>query len=461
MMIVDDNLEGHKNFTRKNPCGNEKLDIPVDKGSGGDQKMGIIKRVCAREVFNTKGLPTVEVDVLLDDGSLGRNAAAGGTSRGMSEAFDLRDGDKSYFNGKGVKKAIFNVNTKIADRLRGTDATDQEGIDRLLIELDGTENKSTLGGNAMIATSIANAKAAAKSLGIELFEHLGGGRETPIFMVNAMVGGPAYVGVRGTCDFQEYKLIALNVRSYKEGYMTALGMYKRLCEIMAKKRGFGVPKLGARTPIANFDSNDEAYATLTKLIEDEGYVPRKDFGIYTDLATSQLYKDGMYHLEADDKVLTRGEMIDKLEEICDNYPVISMEDCLFEDDWEGWKILTKQLGDKVQLVGDDLFVTNPKRLKKGIEMDVANAVVIKPNQVGTLTETMETIRMAKAAGYGTVISVRSGELWDPYIVHLCVGQNLGQGKIGRRGSLNEILRIEECLGDELVYKGRSILSKFL
>jgi enolase len=423
--------------------------------------MGRIKTVYAREVFNTKGLPTVEVDVRLDDGSLGRNAAAGGTSRGLSEAFDLRDGDKSYFNGMGVQKAVLNVNTKIAERLRGRDATDQEGIDRLLIELDGTEDKSILGGNAIIATSIANAKAAAQSRGVELFEHLGGGGETPIFMVNVMVGGPAYVGVPGTCDFQEYKLIALNVKSYREGYLATLSMYKRLSEIMAKKRGVGVPKLGARTPIATFDSNEEAYAALTKLIEDAGYVPRTDFGIYTDLATSQLYTDGMYRLEADDKVLTRGEMIDKLEEMCDNYPVISMEDCLFEDDWEGWKILTKQLGNKVQLVGDDLFVTNPKRLQKGIEMGVANAVVIKPNQVGTLTETMETIRMAKAAGYGTVISSRSGELWDPYLVHLCVGQNLGQGKIGGRSSLNELLRIEDCLGDGVVYKGRSLLSKFL
>lgn len=423
--------------------------------------MGCIKTVCAREVFNTKGLPTVEVDVLLDDGSLGRNAAAEGTSRGMSEAFDLRDGDKSYFNGMGVRKAVLNVNTKIAERLRGRDATDQKGIDRLLIELDGTEDKSRLGGNAIIATSIANAKAAAQSRGVELFEHLGRGGETPIFMVNVMVGGPAYVGVPGTCDFQEYKLIALNVKSYREGYLATLGMYKRLSERMAKKRGVGVPKLGARTPIATFDSNEEAYAVLTTLIEDAGYVPRTDFGLYTDLAASQLYTDGMYHLEADDKVLTRGEMIDKLKEMCDNYPVISMEDCLFEDDWEGWKILTKQLGHKVQLVGDDLFVTNPKRLQKGIDMGVANAVVIKPNQVGTLTETVETIRMAKAAGYGTVISSRSGELWDPYLVHLCVGQNLGQGKIGGRSSLNELLRIEDYLGDTAVYRGRSLLSKFL
>ena len=422
-----------------------------------------IRSVHAREVFDTKGLPTVEVDVLLGDGSLGRAAAPGGTSRGTSEAFDLRDGDKSYFDGMGVSKAIQNVNTEIADKLRGTDATDQERIDNLLIELDGTENKSRVGGNALIATSLANAKAAAKSRGVELFEHLGGGREIPISLVNVMFGGPAYVGVPGTADFQEYKLIALNAESHKEGYLKISRIYQRLCEFMVEKQGFGIPKLAqlAGTLSARFDSNDEAFATLTKLIEDEGYVPRKDFGIYIDLAATQLYKDGMYHLKADNAVLSREEWIGRLEEMCDNYPIISMEDCLFEDDWEGWVNLTKRLGNKVQLVGDDLFTTNPKRLKKGVEMGAANAIVIKPNQVGTLTETMETIRMAKAAGYGTVISVRSGELWDPYIVHLCVGQNLGQGKIGGRGSLNEILRIEECLGDELVYKGRSILSKFL
>jgi enolase len=423
--------------------------------------MSRITKVSAREVFNTKGLPTVEVDVLLADGSVGRNAAAGGTSRGLSEAFDLRDGDASYFNGLGVNQAIGHVNTTIADGLRGLDAADQDGIDRRLIELDGTGNKSRLGGNAVIATSIASAKAAAQSLGIELFEYLGGGREMPLYNVNVMYGGPVYVGVRGTCDFQEYKLIALNVPSYREGYLAARGLYKRLCELMAKKGGFGVPKLGASTPLATFDSNDEAFATLTQLIEAEGYVPRKDFGLYIDLAASHLYKDGMYHLDADHAVLTRGEMIDKLVAMCDNYPIVSMEDCLFEDDWAGWQLLTKQLGRKVQLVGDDLFVTNPQRLKTGIKMGVANAVVIKPNQVGTLTETLDTIRLAKVAGYGTVISRRSGELWDPYLVHLCVGQNLGQGKLGTWESLNELLRIEDCLGGEGVYKGRSILSPFL
>lgn len=428
---------------------------------------GIIKSIHAREIFDLKGLPTVEVDVLLDDGSLGRAAAPGGTSRGINEAFDLRDADKSYFNGMGVSKAISNVNTEIADTLKGKDSTDQERIDNLLIELDGTENKSRLGGNAIVATSIANAKAAAKSRGIELFEVLGGGREIPVSQVLVMVGGPAYVGAQGIADFQEYVLIALNAASYQEGYAKTLPIYERLCEVMEKKQGFGMPRLAylRGTLAAKFDSNEEAFATLTKLIEDAGYVPGRDFGIYTDLAASQLYQDGMYHLKSDNAVLTRDEWISKLEEMCDNYPIISMEDCLFEDDWEGWLELTKRLGNKVQLVGDDLFVTNSKRLKKGIEMGVANAIVIKPNQVGTLTETIETIKIAKAAGYGTVISGRSGELWDPYIAHLCVGQNLGQGKIGRcppRGqNLNELMRIEDYLGGKARYKGKSALSRFL
>ncbi len=434
--------------------------LKADNGDGG-ATVSRIAKVSAREVFNAEGLPTVEVDVLLEDGSLGRNAAAGGTSRGQSEAFDLRDGDAAYYNGLGVTRAIANVNTTIADGVRGMDATDQVGIDQRLIELDGTANKSHLGGNAIIATSIAVAKAAAQSVGLELYEHLGGGNEIPLFNVNMMYGGPAYVGVRGTCDFQEYKLIPFHVQSYREGYLATVGMYHRLRECLAHKGGFGVPRLGASTPIAAFESNDAALAALTQLIEAEGYVPRKEFGIYIDLATSQLYRGGRYHLDADHAVLTRGEMIDRLAALCDTYPIISMEDCLFEEDWEGWQLLTRRLGQKVQLVGDDLFVTNPQRLQTGIKRGVANAIVIKPNQVGTLTETLETIRLAKAAGYSTVISRRSGELWDPYLLHLCVGQNLGQGKLGGRESLNELLRIEDSLGGKAVYRGRYVFSRFL
>lgn len=424
---------------------------------------GIIRVVHAREVFDEKGLPTVEVDVLLDDGSIGRAAAPGGTSRGASEAFDLRDGDKSYFNGMGVVKAIRNVNTKIDGGLKGKDALDQEGIDKLLIELDGTENKSRLGGNAIVATSMANAKAAAKSRGVELFEHLGEGKELPIPLIHVMYGGPAYIDMAGTCDFQEYALYALNAKNYREGFLATLRIYKRLCDIVVKNRGFGMPRLAhlAGKITATFDSNDAALSTLTEVIEDEGYVPREDFGIYLDIASTQLYKGGMYHLQRDGTVFSRGEMIDWLSKMCDKYPIISMEDCLYEDDWEGWEILTKRLGSKVQLVGDDLFVTNPRRLERGIKTGVANATVIKPNQVGTLTETIETIRIARNAGYRMIISGRSGQLQDPLLVHLCVGQNLGQGKLVKCPvgglNLNELTRIEDCLGDNVVYNDKSLL----
>jgi enolase len=426
-----------------------------------------IRNIHAREIYNAKGIPTVEVDMLLEDGSLGRAAAPGGTSRGSSEPVDLRDGDTAYFNGMGVNKAIGNVNAVIAETLKGMDATDQEAIDKALIELDGTKDRSKLGSNAIIATSIANAKAAALSKGVQLFEHLGGGKEIPVSLANLMHGGPAYVGVAGTADFQEYKLYALSAESSKDGYLKTSRMFERLGEFMIKKQGHARPKLAqlAGALSASFDSNDEAFATITEIIEDEGYVPRKDFGIYIDMASTQLYEDGKYQIAADNQVLSREKWIDRLVEWCEKYPIISIEDGLFEDDWEGWVELTKRLGDKVQLVGDDLFTTNPERLRKGIEMGAANAVVIKPNQVGTLTETFETVKIAKAAGYGTVVSGRSGEVGDPYIAHLCVGQSLGQGKMVNcptGGShLTELVRIQDHLGEEANYVGKSILARFL
>lgn len=426
-----------------------------------------IEKVRARQILDLKGLPTVEVDIVLEDGSMGRAAAPGGTSRGGSEAFDLRDGDESNFGGKGVNKAIRNVNTEIAARIIGEDAADQERIDHLLIELDGTEDKSRLGGNAIIATSLANAKAAARSLGVELFQQLGGGEELPMSQANVMFGGPAYMGVPGTADFQEYKVMALIASDYMDGFMKILRIYGKLQELMTKRHGSATPNLpqlaGALT--AKFDSNEDAFAVLTRLIEDEGYEPRRDFGFYIDCAASQLHTGGKYHLKADGQVLTREEWISRLEYFCDNYPIISMEDCLYEDDWDGWVELTSKLGHKVQLVGDDLFTTNPQRVRKGIRMGAANAVVIKPNQVGTLSETFETIRIAKEAGYGTVVSARSGELPDEYLAHLCVGQSLGQAKLlscpvgGQH--LNELLRIRDFLGSSARYRGGAALARFL
>jgi len=428
---------------------------------------GTIKKVHAREIFDTRNLPALEVDVLLEDGSMGRASAPTGTSKGANEAFELRDGDSSYYNGMGVQKAVNNVNTEIARVLIGEDATDQERIDRLMIELDGTKNKSRLGGNAIIATSIANVKAAAKSMDVPLFEHLGGGREMPIPLIHVMIGGPVYAGADyGSCDFQEFAYHALNARSYKEGFTATYSVYDALCDILRKEKGYALPRLEGGTLSPRFASNMEAFSVLTKAIENAGYVPGKDFGVYVDIASSHFYRNGAYHLKADGRVASQEEMIDTLMEIRDAFPVISMEDCLHEEDWDGWKTLTKMLGDRTQLVGDDLFTTNPQRIKKGIEIGAANAIVIKPNQVGTVTETIETIRIAKAAGYGTIVSGRSGEIGDPFLSHLLVGQSLGQGKVtGFFGKehirLNELLRIEEYLGDRASYAGSRILSRFL
>jgi len=427
-----------------------------------------IENVVAREVIDRKGWPTVEVDVMLEDGALGRAAAPAGTSRGINEPVDLRDGDEQYFEGRGVSKAAHNVETEIAGALRGRPPFDQAEIDGLLLELDGTENRSRLGSNAIVATSLANAKAAAASLRVPLFERLGGGQEIPLCFVYLMFAGPAYVGIEGICDFQEFALMPLFAESYKEGYVASLPIYEKLWNLLSERTGMGIPNIKSLSGalLARFDSNEEALATLTRLIEEEGYRPREDFGYYLDIAASQFYRDGEYHLDTDGRVLTTEEMIDWLETLCDRYPILGMEDCLFEDDWEGWRRLTERLGSRVQLVGDDLFVTNARRLARGIDMGVANALVIKPNQVGTLTETIETIRMAKEAGYGTVISPRSAELWDPYVSHLCVGQNLGQGKIvgaysGGENNLNELMRIQDALGERAVYRGKAVLSRFL
>lgn len=428
----------------------------------------IIREVRAREIINEKGIPTVEVDVILEDGSLGRAAAPGGTSRGEFEPADLRDGDPTYFDGLGVGRAVSNVKGEIAAALKGRHAVDQAEVDHAMIDLDGTPDRSRLGSNAIIASSLANAKAAAASLGIPLFEHFGAGVQIPLCFVYMMFSGPAYVGLEGVCDFQEFALLPLFAKSYREGYIAASRIYAKLAQLQAERAGSGVPNIKdvAGTMIARFDSNEEALATLTRLIEAEGYAPGEDIGIYLDIAANQLYRQGKYHLQADGEVLTAEEMIDKLESQCASYPILSIEDPLYEGDWDCWAKLTERLGDRVQIVGDDLFVTQRNRLRKGVEMGVANALVIKPNQVGTLTETFETIRLAKQSGYGTVISPRSGEIWDPYIPHLCVGQALGQGKIvgaysGGEASLNELLRIEDHLGESALYSGEQELSKFL
>lgn len=428
---------------------------------------GIIKKVHAREVFDARGWPTVETEVTLDDGGTGKFAAPGGTSRGSNEANDVRDGDKSYFNGNGVNQAIKNVNTEIARGIIGRDATDQADIDKVMIGLDGTPNKSRLGGNAIISTSIAVAKAAAASRSLAIYEHVGSGTELPIAFALSMFGGPAYVGVAGTADFQEYSFYALNAPGLKEGWVQILGIYRRIVDAIVKKRGLGIPRLAslAGTVQATFSSNEEALMTMTQAIRDAGFIPRKDIGIYLDMAATQLYKDGKYYLKADDKTYSREEWIDKLEEWCGKYPIVSIEDGLYEDDWDGWRMLTQRLGKKVQLVGDDFIVTNPKRLNRAIEIGAANAIVVKPNQIGTLTETIETVKLAQSAGYGTIASNRSGELSDTFLPNFVVGQNLGQTKSMRAptggDTFNEFLRIEDRLGEKAKYAGKRVLARFI
>jgi enolase len=429
--------------------------------------MSAIKEIHAREVFDMKNLPAVEVDVILEDGSRGRAIAPSGTSRGSNESCDLRDGDMKYFNGMGVQKAINNVNIIIAKKLKGEDSTNQERIDKLMIDLDGTKDKSKLGGNAIIGTSLATAKAAAQSLDIPLFEHLGAGKMLPIAWFIVMIGGPIYGGkdIR-TSDIQEFAYYDLHSKNLKEGYATTLTVYRALCEILDKEKGYSLPKLASGLLAPAFSSNDEAVSITTRAIEKAGFTPGKDFAIYLDVAATHLYKNGKYHLKADNKILTSEGMVNFLEDIRNKYPVVSMEDCLHEEDWDGWKLVTKRLGNKTQLVGDDLFTTNPQRLKKGIELGVANALIIKPNQIGTVSEAINAIKIAKAAGYGTMPSCRSGEVGDPFLSHLIVGQSLGQGKlIGFEGEehvrLNELLRIEEYLGNEGTYIGSKVLSRFL
>lgn len=419
-------------------------------------------------MFNSKGSPTVEVDVILSDGAKGRAAAAGGTSRGRFEPKDLLDGDMSYFNGMGVQSAIKVVHDRIAPELVGCDAFDQEAIDETLLNIDGSETKKNLGGNTMIAVSVACLKAAAVSKRLELFEHFGNGRLIPLPFIYVMFAGPVYVSSEGVCDFQEYALIPLNASSYVEGYIAALRIYRRLSFYLSEKKGYvkaGYSKISG-IPIAKFDSNELAFEFLVRLIEEEGFIPGKDFGIHVDIASNQLFKHGRYHLNADREQLSTIEMIDRMVGLCNKYPVVSLEDPLVEDDWKGWQIITKLLGSRVQISGDDIFVTDPDRLSHAINIGVANAIVIKPNQIGTISQTFKTIRLAKTAGYATVISPRSGELWDPYLVHLCVGQNLGQGKLvgaysSGENNLNEIIRICDQLGSTAIQNDGAFLRRRL
>ncbi len=411
--------------------------------------MTIINDIFAREIMDSRGNPTIEVEVFLEDGTVGRAAVPSGASTGVHEAVELRDGDKSRYLGKGVLKAVDNVNTIISPELIGFDATDQAGIDLLMIDLDGSANKGKLGANAILGVSMAVAKAAAQSLGLPLYQYLGGfnAKELPVPMMNILNGGEH---ADNNVDIQEFMIMPVGAPNFREALRMGAEVYHSLKAVL-KGRGLNtaIGDEGGFAP--NLSSNEEALKVIIEAIEKAGYKPGEDIFLAMDVASSEIYQDGKYNLAGEGITKTAAEMVAFYEELVAKYPIISIEDGMAEDDWEGWKLLTEKLGDKIQLVGDDLFVTNTKRLKMGIDQDIANSILIKVNQIGTLTETFETIEMAKRAGYTCVISHRSGETEDATIADIAVAVNAGQIKTGaptrsdRIAKYNQLLRIEEEL----------------
>ncbi|WP_294180015.1 phosphopyruvate hydratase [uncultured Clostridium sp.] len=413
--------------------------------------------VTARQILDSRSNPTVEVEVVLEDGTTGRAAVPSGASTGEFEAVELRDGDPERYQGKGVSKAIDNVNNYIAEELIGMNVFDQVLIDKTMIELDGTHNKGKLGANAMLGVSLACAKAAAKYLGLSLYQYIGGvnAKVLPVPMMNILNGGKH---ADNNVDLQEFMIMPAGAPSFSEALRMGSEVYHALKSIL-KSRGYetGVGDEGGFAP--NLKSNEEAVQVIVEAIEKAGYKPGSDIYIALDPASSEFYEDGKYNLKSEGKVLTPEEMVDFYVDIVKKYPIISLEDGMAEEDWEGWKILTDKLGHKIQLVGDDLFVTNTERLKKGISEKVANSILIKLNQIGTLTETLNAIEMAERAGYTAVVSHRSGETEDTTIADLVVAVNAGQIKTGaparseRVAKYNQLLRIEEELGDAAEYRG--------
>ena len=416
--------------------------------------------VVGREILDSRGNPTVEVEVTLDDGVVGRAAVPSGASTGIYEACELRDGDKSRYLGKGVEKAVANVNTEIAEALIGMNVLDQPAIDKLLIDLDGTPNKSRLGANAILGASLACAKAAAESLGTSLYNYIGGvnAKTLPVPMMNILNGG---AHATNNVDIQEFMIMPVSAPSWKEALRRCAEVFHTLKTVL-KENGTpaaGVGDEGGYAP--NLKKDEDALKVIVKAIEEAGYKPGEDFMIAIDAATSEWYNDetGCYDLPKAKKTMTKQQMVNMWKKFADNYPIISREDGMGENDWEGWSMLTKAIGDKVQLVGDDLFVTNVERLATGIEKGVANAILIKVNQIGTLTETLDAIQMANRAGYTAVVSHRSGETEDTTIADISVALNAGQIKTGapsrtdRVAKYNQLLRIEEELGDSAQYLG--------
>ena len=414
--------------------------------------------VVARQILDSRCFPTVEVEVYLEDGTVGRAAVPSGASTGMYEAVELRDGDKSQYLGKGVLKAVQNVNDTIAEELIGCNVYDQPYIDKLLIELDGTPNKAKLGANAILGVSLAVANAAAKSLDLPLYQYVGGvnAKVLPVPMMNIINGGSH---ADNSVDLQEFMVMPVGAKTFSDALQMCAEVYHTLKKTLHDK-GYStaIGDEGGFAP--NLKSNEEAIEVIIEAITKAGYKAGEDMFIAIDAASSEYYKDGKYVLEHEGKTLTAAEMVDFLEAWVDKYPIISIEDGMAEEDWEGWKLITERLGKKVQLVGDDLFVTNTERLERGIDMGVGNSILIKLNQIGTLTETLNAIEMANRAGYTAVISHRSGETEDTTIADLVVAVNAGQIKTGaparseRVAKYNQLIRIEEELDDVAEYRGR-------
>jgi enolase len=415
----------------------------------------------AREILDSRGNPTLEVDCRLANGALGRAAVPSGASTGEHEALELRDGDPKRYGGKGVLKAARNVTAVIAPRLLGLDAFDQERVDRMLLELDGTPNKGKLGANATLGVSLAVAKAAAAALEIPLYRHLGGVHACtlPVPLMNVLNGGKH---ADNNVDLQEFMIVPLGAPSFREALRWGAEVFHTLAAVLKQgKHSTAVGDEGGFAP--DLQSNEEAIRCLVTAIEKAGYRPGEQVALALDPAASELYRDGVYVLEGEGgRRLPPAEMVEYYASLCDRYPIVSIEDGLAEDDWEGWAALTKRLGRRVQLVGDDLFVTNVERLARGIESGIANSILIKVNQIGTLTESLAAIEMAHRAGYTAVISHRSGETEDVTIADLAVATNAGQIKTGslsrtdRVAKYNQLLRIEQELGDAALYPGRSI-----
>ena len=417
--------------------------------------------VLGREILDSRGNPTVEVEVYLDDGTMGRAAVPSGASTGVHEACELRDGDKGRYLGKGVLTAVKNVNTEIAEALVGMNVLDQVAIDRALIDLDGTPNKSRLGANAILGASLACAKAAAESLGVSLYNYIGGtnAKTLPVPMMNILNGG---AHATNNVDIQEFMIMPVGACCWKEALRMCAEVFHTLKSVL-KENGTpaaGVGDEGGYAP--NLKRDEDAFKCIVAAIEKAGFKPGEDFMIAIDAAVSDWYnaETGCYDLPKAKKSMTKQQMVNMWKKFADNYPIVSMEDCMGEDDVEGWQMLTKALGGRVQLVGDDLFVTNTERLKMGLENKIANSILIKVNQIGTLTETLDAIQMANRAGYTAVVSHRSGETEDTTIADIVVATNAGQIKTGapsrtdRVAKYNQLLRIEEELGDVAQYLGK-------